>query len=1569
MYQRVKKNDIIPCSAIIQKNEYWRAEMDKVERRDLEERKRSFEINYEENDKFLKISFEEENYAISFFEHGSVIQELLESGKYHDYYTDKDIILSDVNQVVIDFSKTVWFDTLALCYLFLFIYDSIAKYDDKPKYRFICPTDAKFTAFLRDNGFVSHMSKLDPDVEKSLRLDDSTYSTVHRCFFPFDVFNKREDIPAKLENMQLRMENAFSNFIEPERLEYLINKISYFMHETMENVFDHAYVNPGGRCGLLVKSVNCNNGINYTSYSKKYTSKTPYIKINMFEDSDAYLEVYVLDTGRGLKKSFSPDNDITDDNIISYIFEDGRRSYRKVKQGMTRYGGLHDIKELFEQDADGLGIKADNVWRYVYKYSKKRDTQRISNRVEYGNYDGLIHGFSLVASIHLPKVQSSENEGVSSLKEMSSRIVEDLFDQTKGIDILSSAVVLDERWGETINHKWMSNKKFIAVIYPPAVSTKAWIINTIYENKNDSLVFLEVPDAEIKKYQSNIEGVYAEKVSLKKIIVVTKSLNISYYVVGTDGHFFSSEEFRERYIRKVYSKELSIIESFSTLLIFDKYYNSWRFWDLALNISDGFTYIPEKVFWSREKSLTGYLDFSQTNRIPECRDICIQKLNQLRVLISGAYFNSVDRFTDEICERANFVVGGDKEGVKINIGSIFVSGTSNRLLDNDIECFYFFSHPDSDNVPVKNLLSWLSPQLLPEINNSESEERKFRRMGNSSFIARGGTDYWFKKHYGKMDSSIRLSEDLLYSLLQRKIGVHPDTLRIGHFESTERHDLFGYRINYWFDSDVIDRLLLANYSKASVFDYLFTNIIYALKGKIDKEEFFNTINPTLSNGVKDSLWSKYKGADDCVGRDRDGILVYFYDFQTSMLVEKIEKLLAKVENRRVIPLIPLSRTYEMGSLMISPLVLDRIERQIMDIKGKGLEARITIFESVAFNVRLVEEIKQILYGLGASTVRVLTILDRRRIPVTETKPSLKALGRIDSPALHGNDRCTICKATELLEKCKNQVINSDIKKQIGDIISRWQYIQLSDNEYMRGIGSKKINLTQNAKKIISNYCGKYMGKDLRIELDSALCSMVVEHSVISASNQLLLLLLNENDLIENDIEGIASDELKMLLASTYLLLFATNPVSNKQIRLVVEKLRDLLDNYKYVSDSTSLAVIAISSLPDRFVDSLCKKYESIEREEDCSISKTLNIDALICRLVSYMITQLPNGGSKYPLLERLVRCHFAGNQSKLECLYDIFMYTEISYDNSHRHAFARIIEKSAPTPRDYQNALDYSKKIEDTISNDDIYASLFHDKSILSKNKEDIIKKTQNAIEVLDKMISYLAVNNEIDPKLTNAVRESVEDYIQSLALLNSKSLYLRISSLGDSEEHKAIEVWLKYCLKIAKSRVRNCDDASFCFDVQKTATIPKRWFYSFSDVTEEVINLMVDILQYQDGAFLWEKDGKKALYNGVITIEYNERYAEITFINKTNRLNSIEKIRDIKKSKSNRDSLLVFKEFYRILNEDQENKQSILEWEYSDNVNSDLGAIDNYYYAIMRIPYINRGSSYKLDVFERGEQ
>ena len=1526
---------------------------------------KSYRIEFDNNEE-IHISFAPITYAISFFCHGSEIQNLLEDRKY------KNTDVSKYNKVIIDLSEVTWFDTLALCYLILFMYDAKAKYQERQLFGFVPPQDDDFGAFLLHNGFIDHFEALSNQIndEEKNEWSGKSYSKVHECAIKFTVFSSRDEIADTLSSIRLVIENAYS-YISPERLNRLVNKIMYFLNETLENVYDHAYSANTGRSGLLIKSVKCSSGIDYHKYAKDYTSKTPYIKINIFENIDAFLEIYVMDTGCGIKRSFDPKSEMSDKNIIDYIFDEGRRSYKKVSGAVTKYGGLHDIRDLFNQDLDALGIKSDSIWKFVYKSSDQKfilinpQVRETVLRTD-GKIEGLIHGFALVASVNLGQTTLSSVEPSDELLKASSQIIDELFSTKEIRHLIASTYIIDERWNPFVETDWSGGKSGITVIYPQVTTTKQWIIQKINSHKNsDSIIFTEVPDSDIKLFSTNIVGLTTnlKTVKTKKIIVVTKSLNVAVFVrnKNEDLYFVDSKEKAAEFIHASCANSSTIAESLTALLIFDKYYNTKVFWDTIQRFK-GASYIPQYVQWDEksEWKLRGYIDFSQVSKITECREICIQKLNELRILTNSSFYNSVDRFTDEICDRANFLIGAKRDGKHLNIGSVFVSGTSNRLLTGDDECFFFLCHPDSKSQNRKTLLMW-PKSVVEEVESDNQNPIVYHRFGNSSFIAQGGAAYWLKKHEIKVDTAIRLDNVTLYKLLQRKIGVHPDTLKIGHFESTERHDFFGYRVNNWFDADTVDRQLKPNYERDSVYDFLITDFIYSIYGKITKESVIKLLNDSLSEAKKMSIWSKYFQAaknDKLPSKPQKGVVVYFSDFQTSMIIEKIERCFSNDVLKSIIPLIPITRTYEMGSLIVSPIVLDRIAEYITGYKEHGEDVVVTVFDAVVFNVRLIEEVKQILYGIGASKVRILTVLDRRRIPVTELMPSMKALGRVDSPALDGNGICSTCRALEKLNKYKDCILNPDLKNRMGTIISRWQCIQLSENDYLKGLDSNHITLTDEARAIIKGFFGEYLNDAFEIILDSALCSLVVEYTVISSSAQLFIDLLKADQLLINEKESISSEELKILLASTYLLLFATNPTTIKEASSVVNELRKLLDSQHNFTSYSGLAVIAISSLSDDFVNSLGDQYDQIERDRNTTDYKAINEDALIARIVSFLSLENTEFCSSHFSLERKMRCYLVGNQSKIECLYDVFLISEKLYRNSHRHAFGRIIDNAGVDDRDYQDALEYTRKLKHYVNDDAVFASLFHNRETLPKEREVILGKIGNAYKNLDAIVKERKEESRKENNHEMIVRKAVNSLAQGMESLNRKWLYLRTAASAESNDYREIIEWLTYCKDVAKTRVPQSERNNFLFEVQKNfsngafsnleSSDTRPWFYSFDDITEEVINLMGDMMKY--GADKTRMGNEE--YDGVVKVFYKEAYVEISFVNMSEKTKDIDSIRKIKQSKANRDSLLVFKDLQKMLED-----TGLSCFDFSLSPIEDSKNQLSIFKAVMRIPYITRFS------------
>lgn len=1518
------------------------------------EREIPFDIEISGNN--ARVVFHNKVTAIAFFHHGYLLQNMCDTGRYQD------VVISNI---FVDLSLTEWFDTLALCYLFLFLFDSKEKNGNKVY--FVDPENDVFDAFLNGNGFKRYISELMDDNYSNYVQNQREYSKIHECYYPFTICDKNDDIETVIASVLENIDLFYVNKLEPQSRSYLINKLSYFLHETIENVFEHAYDESGGKCGLLVKCVKCHKEIDMKKYHEDYLSLTPYLASNMYEDFSEYLEIYVLDTGVGLRNSFfddpnGADKGRTDKDIINYIFTKGERSHKKLNT-YTHFGGLYDIQYLFAKDRDGLGLKADSTW--LFSYENDNSPLLINTEEPHGEYDKLIHGFALVASLSLEFKDSIENKETSitaipkdNISKLFSSVELDEYKPDR--DFLDS--IIDYRIGFFDSFKETSNR--VRIVYIGSFFSKTRIFRLLYECRSESLILFGIQDAEIKKYQSIIENTYNRFVTVKKVIVVTSTLTVSCYSIYKKAFCYSKE------LTKAYISSCDCIDvrdSYIALLLLDKFYNSMSLWTM-IGKMDNAIYLNAKVKWDSIE-LRGYLDFSQLCRIPECRQVCVDSLIKLKLLYKNVYFNSIDRFADELCEKANNLIEAHEDDKHINIGSVFVSGTSNRYLGDTQECYYYFCHPDSTDKSIKSLLFWPnSNEWFNKKFSSNSSGEQFERLGYSSFISRAGSKYLLSKHFDDQPQDYPLNITNEYEVLQRKVGVQPSTIRIGHFECPERHDLFGYRITSMFDADRIRRHHSNDYDEKSVFDFLFYQFFSALCGSLARSDIKDALTKSLSGGMEKALIGKIDNAQKINRPANRGVLVYLSDFQTEYLTEKIEEYFNREITNRIIPLLPISRNYEMGTLIVSPLVLDRIVNQIKEIEKEQSKVTITVFVSVAYNVRLLEEIKQILYGIGAGKVRILTVLDRRRISMMESLPSILPFCRVDVYSLNTGNNCAICSSLDIISKHLRNINNEYILGRIDQILKRWKTIRFSDNDFDKGLDDNSIQLNDTTKDIILDKFCNYLNPNISIVTDSALNSLVLEYSTITSSAELLIELLETDCLLENkQTLTVKSDDLKMLLASSYLLFFARTPISYKQAKRIVLKLCNLLDEQTKLTQYTMLSVIALISLPYRFKKCVLDEYEkkAISRFINTQSAHSLITDALISRIILYL--DVGDAVSEQEL-ECYVRCYLTDNESKLQCLFVVFMFVETVYKQSHARAYSIIQNSNNVSSKVYIDAIDYTKKLRSFIQENGTYLSLFHDKSRLNNKKNDILSELNETIESLERLIKDIKPNdpqkmyNTADSVDARLVKDNVSHFIEELQKIQSQGLYLR--SYLNSDDKKNIINWFDYCKVEACKRTDYVNDLDigyvvYLFDSNvdlKTFDDVRPWFYSFYDVTEEVINLFVDIILNKAGKITNSLIEEKTENDAVVVVNFKAKYVNLHFINATNNNLTIEEIREKKKSKEDRNTLLVFKDFEKRINTGSADNEHCFEYNYRDE---DYWGVNDrkVFEAVMNIPYISKGS------------
>lgn len=1505
------------------------------------------------------VHFEQEVNCLDFFQYCYLLQEICDSGKYEGH---------DINRIIFDLKITDWFDTLALCYLVLFAWN-VKQHG--VEIDFIDPIDIYFASFLKDNGFrkLFYMLSQKRDTNDSM-IEYVEYSHIHKRFLPVHILTSYEEVPEMVDTVKRMMKTAFGDIVKPKDLEYSISKIVYFLQETLDNVFCHAYSdNDSKPCTILIRQVDSNGMDDIEQYSIQHIENCPYIDRTLFENMDKYLEIYIADTGMGLRRSFLQAQDmenaeITDTNIYEYIFTEGRRSHKRVNRQMaTAFGGLYDISQQFRKDHDYLGAKTDQSWFFGSEAKSRVNLESI-----YGTYDGIMHGFALVAAIQIKKSMIDEYPLNDERKSMVESYKQVLFSDNRFPildESLKTVTINDYRTNleRVIPTREPNANISIALRYPDLYFVKKTITNKILDCNSNTLIIAGVQESEIKKYQSLIESYIIKEKYASNVILISDTLYAFVYVVKSQKYTFSKENTRS-YITNKDQEDYS--KSFFAFLRLDRAYNSLCIWWLAKE-KDDHVFLNHEIQWDNQKTIQGYLDFSQLCRIPACRHFCISRLKVLYLDNIDIYFRCVDRLTEEICEQANYLMDNSITGKCIYIGSIYVSGSSAKLKSPEEKYIYFFKHNNAnDDSNVFSIFGWVSKiDWLNKAFDYYKENSRYERIGFLPYVADHGADYWAQRHYINHSSEYVLSQSETYTLLQRKVGIHPATLRIGHIDCCDRHDMFGLGTASFYASDLSLNEISNTYDKSSPSVFYISKVITALLGtkcrkkaiqSVLSSDLFASRKERIANKVVNFISEEKKSGLNTAGI-YEGIVLYHYDFQTSEIMEGLVSLFSEEYQKRIIPIVSVNRNYSEAPMLIPPLVLDRIEETIKAIKTKKTDGIVnaTVFIATSFTMRIKEELMHILRSVGADNVFFVALIDRQRILLkSDRDSSLTSFCRVDLPALGSSTSCPICKSFQVLHEFANELINSELSQRIDDVLSIWDLTKESDSTYNKGIEQAIIILSDETKELIQKESELYNQGTFNIYTNIALAMFVVENAIITSSSQLLSNLLSNKRLIvdiNGDTDETTSSNMKILLICSYLLSAGTDRTSERQIMSYITKLCILVDGIKETNKYTELALITICAMPDIFQKHIHDSF--VEKKWD-DLNSQKSIDSLLIHLVLYYIRVHKSGEKCNEDYAALLECFFRSRTSKLELIYEMLLYSEQDYHQSHVQALSKIASsQNLPLPR-YKKGLDYIQKIEHYLNSKEIHA-LFHDPKHYSDNENVMKNAIIAAKNELLKIVENYSEGNHPEAK------EKVSRMLQVLHNINTQWLYLRVPS--QQNETDDIQEWLSYCQSKAFERIPaeyQYDKEELLININRCENIARSWFYSFNDITEETINLYVDMLTKSSGLlsakYLLDEKIEDKKYKGIINVVFTDEYAQIEFYNASDEERSETEIRKIKDSKMRRPSMLPFLEF-------KKKRGECFKWEYVEQLFNQCqheGA--HIFRATMIIPYIDMGSSFSTN-------
>jgi len=1487
-----------------------------------------FEIDTE-----LFINFNENVFADDFFKKAYILQNSCENEKIVSIY--------------VNLQKTTWFDTLSLCYLILFL--KKAKIQNNAEITFMVYREDEdhgtekniFCSYLIHTGFyflilqLGAFHKDDDFVSNIAAFIGESYSSIHNCIYPVKIISDEKNVDIEISSFQLALEKYLNNELDSESASYSIHKVGYFLRESLDNVFNHAYDEGDCKlCCIMANIVNCTCNLDTGEYEKNYTSKTPYTNISLFNEKNEYIEIYVADVGVGLRRSFllypdTSDSEITDENILGYILTDGKRSQRKVKNyEHTQYGGLFNLIKTFYSDGDRISFKSDSRWLFG---QSTPIIKRINKDVFQHEYATFIHGFTIIGFISLEKESGISQYYLS--EDYQKNTFTYLYKENNCITEDDSIYIRDCRF--QLEEREKSSKASILVFFPRKNMSKDEIAKILNNNPLKTVIIADIDETELKNYYMIFNFSKRKFKFINTLILISKSNSVAFFS-NKDKELIYNKELSQKYIIQDDIVHINRIdESLISFRYWQKTYDSELLWEM-LSLYNKYSFINDSIYWDN-RELQGYLDFSQLCLIPECRDICIQQLFHIRPDNKKIYFRSIDRFTEDICNQANKIMDNSSENEIVWIGSVFVSGTSEhygQYHTSSDKKFYFFQHPGACK-KIYSLFEWdiISRKIDLWFPKENYTNKKYVRVGKTSFLANNGIEFWLKKHYLNEETSFRIPHNKTYSLIQNQHHINPPVLMMKHFDLTDHHDLIYLNPLVLFENDMINNNSDEDLGGNS-YDYLLTQFFSALQMCPKLSNINMMLNSQLNPVIKRATISKLKSHYKNYNRedDKKGLIIYFADYETSRIVEKLSGLLSDGFRQNIIPVISIGKNYFSTTLNLSPLLLEKIENQIRNIKKinnentKESSAKVTIFISTTLSAQLRKQLKHIIYRLGATDVVSLTITDRQRFPLGTYTGSHSAFFRLDIPELGNESECPVCSALDKIMKFQLQIRTDVLTSRCYEILRIWQVTKTSDRHINLGVSISEILLPSDISEEIDKYSRLMNLEEIKITTNFGLAIFCIENAVITLSSDFLEICLCCNDL---------QDDLKILLLASYLLLINKMQISEMYMQRLLFQISKLLKNKKEVTNITALAFISIIAQNKYYLSELYKEIVNTDQVMN-------NNDYLLLLLFLNFNTPIENNGSSAALMY-----HYVNSSSKLETIYNILLYTELNYIQSHSQAFAQIYYSSGSlNSKIYDEAKGYAEKLK-LIYQEKMTSSLFFSYYYDEKVKSQIIESLS--------IFNNLLINNKFEQ-----ARENLKFVISQTSLLN-KGIYLQA---GDEDE---VRLWIDKCREKALEKTDLQEiKLSIHIGVYQLKNNEKNrpWFYTCADVSEEVNSLIVDICLYRASEindFFNDQQSLAEQYDGIIKVIFKREWVSIYFYNSAKANMNITDIIKRKYSKEDRPSMIIFKEFEQKLFNLGASETKCFEWKFVEkNFPNAVDQPNHLLRAEMKIPYVDMGSSFR---------
>lgn len=1405
-------------------------------------------------------------------------------------------------KVVVRFEYVLWIDNLVMIYLFLLL--KKLKNVGKSIYFEIKvdPSEieqVRFVKYLYDYGFLEFMEQLSGENVRE-KIEDCFeivgYNDLEKgdfraseCLIPFSLLTKKNEIENFIKEAIKRFHNTVQNEIaESERID-LEFKMSLFFQEVLGNVFEHAYDGEDNAgCGVMVRYIhqpeechqskkrqyyNLSNlkGVNRFFKNASFTfqnhqqlaAANPYRNKNGMATLENYLQIFVADVGKGILQSMGVKDRKEERKLINDVFEKGSSIRRKS----TEVGGLRMLYNLFGETGNYISVKGEYNWASIF-CGNSRDIKDALPYVHRNKENEVLKGFAIVG--YMDCHHESKGKFLSLSKEMLKKAYTSSHNISR-IEELANTEVVDLRFEE-----WKHNKNACKniICFVEKNLEKGVLINKIVkdlEEKDENsdrkvLILVDIPEREKKKYE-----LIFEKMSGKvgNVILVTQGLKCAIYSKGKEKKLEFKRKKTEDYLE---SDKNDITKSLYHLLRIIRYYESCKFWEGVAyeQTKNGKPlFINEEVGWVNGEKMVGYLDFSQICFTETLKDRLIYQLQRIAGFSGeNKYFCSMDRFAEELCDIVNgkLRTSYDPQNcIQLKIGSVYVTGTLSRKSTlksegNATDEYYYFVRAKNkeEGKKIPSLLLWPENSVTKELFGAEKEEKHFRRVGRTPFVAVDGNEYFMRKHYENVETSVYMKPADTYDFLQ-KDKIWAERLgKIAHYDMIEHHDCIHLNITSAFRKNQMESGSVPHYISQNCFDYLLKDMYKAL-GK--------------STNIKDDITPKYVNVvEGKIDRNEisatPGVFVYLTDYETLTIVFELKKIFSEKVNQRIIPIAPISKKRGASALLMSPILMESIQKKLKDI-GETYsteEKRVTIFVATLISAKLQRELKHILYRLGATEVKSLSIIDRQRLPLgSRKKKTFSSFSKWDLPELGTEDNCKLCLGIQKVEELSKLLLTSDMKKRCEKINSIWRKVKAPESSQGRGVSVQYISIPSEIEEEIFNICEKYRLKnEVKVITDIGLALFAVENTVVTMSI----------DFLKKCLKVELQANVKILLIAVHLLLFGEEEIVEIERYDLAKILYELLQQQMESNEYTALACVVLLAEKNRIQCELHRYYQKSWKTEYFK-----NIDFIIASIgvMRAESKEWRNKELSYWLQEE--------NEEKLDYLYGIFILTDGRTKTRH----GTILSKLKSVDEEF-SSLEYLSALNDVQFLEKAYEcmphSYFAEPKFYLENQKQVHDKLERIGVILKEGIDgKLDRNRRRD--LTNAIREMME----SASKFNEK-LFMRTE--------KDLTKLRKELAELAKTTV---GDKCYVRYIDYDGKYGEKYFCFLEDLRREISYLMMDFRYANKQDLIEGDDGND--YWGVVEVKIEEDYMKYRFINHVDESFDLEKLKRRKKLKFNRPSIL----------------------------------------------------------------